>query len=158
MLLPLCAESVGMFEDCQVPDEIRVMSIPWAYKGTVNYPVLRVSPCFADINSIAGHAHVQITIMLHNVIFEGFRRIATRAAAAACMTVVISDHVATMRWVRYTSTICLSFKSHRFMTMLCHQCSSLWRARTVRDVCAFLHITQISRWSSVQADTISTMW
>lgn len=37
--------------------------------------------------------------MLHNVIFEGFRRIATRAAAAACMTVVISDHVATMRWV-----------------------------------------------------------
>lgn len=38
--LDMC-KSVGMFEDCQVPDEIRVMSIPWAYKGTVNYPVLR---------------------------------------------------------------------------------------------------------------------
>ncbi|ORM41483.1 Bifunctional dihydrofolate reductase-thymidylate synthase [Babesia sp. Xinjiang] len=36
------SESVGMFLDCVAPDEIRVVSIPWAYKGSVSYPVLRV--------------------------------------------------------------------------------------------------------------------
>ncbi|CDR94901.1 hypothetical protein, conserved [Babesia bigemina] len=39
--LDMC-KSAGVFTSCPVPDEIRVVSIPWAYKGSVNYPVLRV--------------------------------------------------------------------------------------------------------------------
>lgn len=38
--LEIC-KSAGVFENCLTPDEIRVLSIPWAYKGTVNYAVLR---------------------------------------------------------------------------------------------------------------------
>ncbi|EDO06040.2 hypothetical protein BBOV_II000800 [Babesia bovis T2Bo] len=37
--LDLCKEA-GIFEDCPAPDEIRVTSIPWAYKGAVSYHVL----------------------------------------------------------------------------------------------------------------------
>lgn len=33
-------KAVGLFTDQLEPDEIRVISIPWTYKGSVNYAVL----------------------------------------------------------------------------------------------------------------------
>lgn len=35
------SKSTGIFKNCVEPEEIKILSIPWAYKGTVNYAVLR---------------------------------------------------------------------------------------------------------------------
>ncbi|AFZ81405.1 hypothetical protein BEWA_008150 [Theileria equi strain WA] len=49
-----CTEAVGLFTDQLEPDEIRVISIPWTYKGSVNYAVLGVS-CSYKFQRTLGH-------------------------------------------------------------------------------------------------------
>ncbi|GFE54414.1 mitochondrial inner membrane protease subunit 2-like [Babesia ovis] len=85
--LELC-KSVGMFTDCPAPDELRVVSIPWAYKGSVSFPVLRVRS-----------STPRSTIMSQRLIYNKCKRILIGSSVAAVATATVSDHLVTLRWV-----------------------------------------------------------
>ncbi|GBE61885.1 AMP-binding enzyme [Babesia ovata] len=96
-------KSAGLFTSCPVPDEIRVVSIPWAYKGSVNYPALRVSVCRTCVDLLSGPIAEDVTIMSRIFNLRACKRFIVAGSVSAAAAAVVSHNVVTLRWVRNDS-------------------------------------------------------